>query len=60
MATFNFTNTTNNANPVLWSFGTKLEKHSDRKSGSIARGGLISAINNLGTGVAAGKPFTLL
>jgi hypothetical protein len=60
MATFNFTSSTNNANVVLWSFGTKLEKHSDRDAVSTARGGLISAVNNLGTGVAAGEPFTIL
>lgn len=60
MATFNFTSTTNNANGVLWSFGTKLETHTDRKSGAFARGALIRAVNNLGVGVATGKPFTLL
>lgn len=60
MATLNFTSSTNNANVVLWSFGTKLEKHSDRDGTSVARGGLISAVNNLGVGVASGDPFTVL
>lgn len=60
MATFNFTSSTNNANVVLWSLCTKLEKHSDRKGTSVVRGGLISAIDNLGVGVAAGEPFTIL
>jgi hypothetical protein len=60
MATFNFTSSTNNVNPVLWSFGTKLEYHTDRESGSFARGALVDAVNNLGVGVAAGEPFTLL
>lgn len=60
MATFNFTSSTNNVNPVLWSFGTKLEFRSDRASGSVVRGGLLEAVNNLGVGVAAGEPFTLM
>ena len=59
MATFNFTGSTNNANIVLWSFSTTLEKRSDRDGVSVARGGLISAVNNLGVGVAAGDPFTV-
>lgn len=59
MATFNFTNSNNNANIVLWSFSTKLEKRSDRKGVTVARGGLIAAVNNLGVGVAAGEPFTI-
>jgi len=59
MATFNFTSSTNNANIVEWSFGTKLEKRSDRKGTSVVRGGLIAAVNNLGVGVAAGEPFTI-
>lgn len=60
MATFNFTSSSNNANVVLWSFGTKLEKRSDRKGTTVTRGGLISAINNLGLTVAAGEPYTVL
>lgn len=60
MATLNFTNSTNHANVVVWSFGTKLEKHSDRDGVTVARGGLISAVNNLGIGVASGDPFTVL
>ena len=59
MATFNFTNSTNNANIVLWSFSTKLELRSDRDGVSVARGGLIEAVDNLGVGVAAGEPFTI-
>lgn len=60
MATFNATASSNNANVVLWSLGTKLEKRSDRKGTSVVRGGLIAAVNNLGVGVAAGEPFTIL
>lgn len=60
MATFNFTSSTNNANGVLWSLCTKLETHTDRKSGTFARGALIRSVNNLGVGVSIGKPFTLL
>jgi len=60
MATVNFTSSTNNANAVLWSLGTKLEKHSDRDGVTVSRGGLISAINNLGVGVTAANPFTIL
>lgn len=59
MATFNYTSSTNNANTVLWSFSTKLEKRSDRDGTSVVRGGLIAAVDNLGTGVAAGEPFTI-
>jgi hypothetical protein len=60
MATFNFISSTNNINPVAWSLSTKLERHTDRKTSTTVRGGLISAANNLGVGVAAGKPFTIL
>lgn len=60
MASFNKTNSTNNANLVLWSFSTKIEKRSDRKSGTLTRGSLIAGLNNLGTTVATGNPFTLL
>ena len=60
MATFNYTSSTNNANIVLWSFGTKIERHSDRDGTTVVRGGLISALNNLGTGVSQGEPFTVL
>lgn len=60
MATFNKTASTNNANSVFWSFSTKIENHTDRKSGTFARGALIRSVNNLGTGVATGNPFTLL
>ena len=60
MATFNFASSTNNANVVLWSLCTKLELRSDRDGTSVARGGLIEAVNNLGVGVSAGEPFTIL
>jgi hypothetical protein len=60
MATFNFTSSTNNVNPVLWSLSTKLEYHTDRESGAFARGALVDSVDNLGVGVAAGEPFTLL
>jgi len=60
MATFNFTSSTNNANPVFWSYSTKIEERSDRKTSTTARAGLIRAVNNLGVGVAAGEPFTLV
>ncbi len=62
MATFNATSSTNNANQVLWSYSTKLTFHTDRESGSFARGAEVttSSVNNLGVGVSAGDPFTLL
>jgi hypothetical protein len=60
MATLNFTSSTNNVNPVLWSLSTKLEYHTDREAGAFARGALIDSVNNLGVGVTAGDPFTLL
>lgn len=60
MATFNATSSTNNANTVLWSYQTKLVWHTDRAAGSVARGGEVQAVENLGVGVAAGDPYTLL
>lgn len=59
MATFNATGSTNNANIVEWSFGTALELRSDRPGVTVARGGLVELIANLGVGVAAGDPFTI-
>lgn len=60
MSTLNATSSTNNINPVLWSLSTKLEYHTDRPAGAFSRGDLVSAVNNLGVGVTAGDPFTLL
>lgn len=60
MATFNATSSTNNVNPIVWSWQTTIELRTDRPSGSVALHGLLTSIQNLGTGVAAGEPFTLL
>lgn len=60
MATFNATSSVNTVNAVLWSYSTKLAWHTDRAAGSYARGAEVQAVNNLGVGVAAGDPFTLL
>lgn len=60
MATFNYTSSTNNINTVLWNLCTKLEFHTDRESGSFARGAAIATVENLGVGVTSGDPFTLM
>jgi hypothetical protein len=60
MATFNATSSTNNVNTVLWGWSTKLVWHTDRPAGSVALHGQVQAAENLGVGVAAGDPFTLL
>ncbi len=60
MATFNGNSATNNVNQVQWSWSTRLTWHTDRAAGSVARGGEVQALENLGVGVAAGDPFTLL
>ena len=61
MATFNATSSTNNVNQVIWGWSTKLEYRTDRASGSVARHGVVGdALDNLGTGVSAGEPYTLL
>ena len=60
MATFNAAGSTNNVNQVLWSFGTKFEYRTDRAVTGTALHGAVKTIENLGTGVAAGDPFTVL
>jgi hypothetical protein len=60
MATFNGNSATNNVNQVLWGWSTKLEWRTDRKAGSVARHGVVKSVENLGTGVTTGDPFTLL
>jgi hypothetical protein len=60
MATFNATSSTNNGNTVLWSYSTRLVFHTDRPAGSYARAAVVQSVDNLGVGVAAGDPFTLL
>lgn len=60
MATFNANSSTNNANLVLWSHSTRLVWHTDRNTTSSNRGAQVDAVNNLGVGVAAGEPFTIL
>lgn len=60
MATFNFTNSTNNANTLDWSYSTKIEVRTDRKTTLNARGGLVDSVDNLGVGVSTGNPFTVL
>jgi len=60
MATLNSTSSTNNVNAVLWSYSTKLEWRTDRAAGSVALHGQVQALENLGVGVTATDPFTLL
>ena len=60
MATFNYTSSTNNGNAVCWSLQTTIELRTDRAAGTFARHALVDSVQNLGVGVAAGDPFTLL
>lgn len=60
MATFNDNGATNNVNQVLWGWSTRLELRTDRAVGAVARHGVVGSVENLGTGVTAGDPFTLL
>ena len=60
MATRNSTNSTNNANSVLWSYSTKLVWHTDRDVTGTSLHGEVQAVNNLGVGVTATNPFTNL
>jgi hypothetical protein len=60
MSTINFTNSDNNANVILWSYSTKLSTHTDRKTSSHAAHAEIAAVENLGVGVTATDPFTIL
>lgn len=61
MATINGNAATNNVNQVLWGWSTKLELRTDRAVGGVARHGVVGdTLENLGTGVTAGDPFTLL
>jgi len=60
MATKNFTSSANRANVILWSHSTKIETHTDRKTSAHASHAEIAAINNLGVGVTATNPFTIL
>lgn len=60
MATRNATSSTNNGNQVLYSYSTKLVWHTDRDVTGTSRHGEVQAVNNLGVGVTATNPFTLL
>lgn len=60
MATFNSNSSTNNINQVSWSYSTKIAYHTDRAVSGTALHGEVEADENLGVGVAAGDPFTLL
>jgi hypothetical protein len=60
MATFNAASSTNNVNPVLWSYSTRLVWHTDRDVSGASRGGEVESVDNLGLGVASGDPFTTL
>lgn len=60
MATFNATSSTNNVNQVLWGWSTKLEYRTDRAVTGTALHGAVQSVENLGTGVSTGDPFTLL
>lgn len=60
MATFNATSSTNNVNQVLWSWSTKIELRTDRPTTSHNLHDAVDSVENLGVGVAAGEPFTIL
>ncbi len=60
MATFNATASTNNINQIVWSWGTTMEFRTDRAVTGTALHGLLTSLQNLGTGVTTGDPFTLL
>ncbi len=60
MATINFTSSENNANTVLWSYSTKIVLHTDRPTSTHDMHAEVLAYNNLGVGVTAGSPFTIL
>ncbi len=60
MATRNFTSSTNNINPVVWSYSTAIDKTSDRKTTTTAARARIVEVLNLGVGVTRTQPFTNL
>lgn len=60
MATFNAAGSTNNVNQVLWSWSTKIELRTDRETSSHSARTAVDSVENLGVGVAAGEPFTIL
>jgi hypothetical protein len=61
MATFNLTSSDNNANQVVWSWQTTIELRTDRATAAgAALHALVDSVQNLGTGVATGDPFTEL
>ena len=60
MSTFNAASSTNCVNPVLWSYSTRLVWHTDRDVSGTAKHGIVESVDNLGVGVAAGDPFSLL
>lgn len=60
MSTVNFTSSTNNVNLVEWSYSTKLVFDTDRSTTLHARHAEVRAVENLGVGVTATNPFTIL
>jgi hypothetical protein len=60
MATFNFASSTNNVNQVLWSWSTKIELRTDRPTSAHNLHDAVDSVENLGVGVSAGEPFTIL
>ncbi len=60
MATKNFTSSANRINVLLWSYSTKMATYTDRKTTSRAAHAEGTSINNLGVGVTATNPFTIL
>lgn len=60
MATRNATSSTNNINPVIWSYSTAMEYTSDRKTTVAVARGRIKLVQNLGVGVLNSNPFTNL
>ncbi len=60
MATINGASTTNNVNHLTWSYSTAIPLHTDRATSVDALHAEIQRAENLGVGVTATDPFTLL
>lgn len=60
MATRNANSATNNANVLQWTYSTKIALHTDRETSAHALHAELDSIHNLGVGVTAASPFTVL
>lgn len=60
MATKNYISSANRANVLFWSYSTKIANFTDRKTTSRSAHAEGTSLNNLGVGVAATSPFTIL